>query len=62
MSKPDSEVLLVFRTNDNQVHVGYYSKLRQRFESMIWGAVAQNSVVSWYYAEDLLAKEESEDV
>lgn len=58
---PDSEVLLVFRTNDNQIHVGYYSKLRQRFESMVWGAVATNSVIGWHYAEELYDERECDD-
>lgn len=61
MILPDSEILLVFRTSDNVIHVGYYSKLRQRYESMVWGPIAANSVVGWYYAEELYVNKEIED-
>lgn len=61
MTLPDSEILLVFRTSDGVTHVGYYSKLRQRYESMVWGAIAANSVIGWYYAEKLYPNEEVED-
>mgnify|MGYP003303151113 CR=1 FL=1 len=58
---PECEKLVVFMTDTGFTHVGYYSNLYQCYKSAYFGDVASNSVIKWYYIEDLIAIKEGKN-